>query len=166
MYFDGSCTQHAVGAGIVIIDPQDVHHCYSFLLDYQDTTNNRAKYEALIIGLEIQIVLWPTEVEVFGNLELVINQLNEEYKCMHITVASYYLAATQLLSYWGTKISVNHIPRESNAIANEMAHLVFGAQIQERRVKVDVKLQRRNLPSIFERRFSLDVMTKEPEIKD
>ena len=51
LYFDGSCTQNAAGAGIAIIDPSGNYHCYFFLLDYQETTNNRAEYEALIIGL-------------------------------------------------------------------------------------------------------------------
>ena len=98
--FYGSCTQHAVGAGIIIINPKRIHHYYSFLLDYQDTTNNRAEYEALIIGMEILIELGATKVEVFGDSESVINQLNKEYKCRHITMAGYYLASTQLLDYW------------------------------------------------------------------
>ncbi|KAM1454110.1 hypothetical protein ACFXTO_003660 [Malus domestica] len=53
LYFDGSHTQKAAGAGIMILNPQGVYHYYSFLLDYQENTNNRAEYEALIIGLEI-----------------------------------------------------------------------------------------------------------------
>ena len=98
-----------------------VFNTVSFLLDYQDTTNNRAEYEALIIGLEILIELGASEVEVFGDSELVINQLNREYKCKHISITRYYLGTTQLLSYWGTDILVSHILRESNSIANEMA---------------------------------------------
>ncbi|KAM1554460.1 hypothetical protein ACFX1Z_007200 [Malus domestica] len=103
--------EKASGAGIVIVNPQGVYHYYSFLLDYQGNTNNRAEYEALIIGLEILMDLGAVEVEVFGDSELVINQLNEEFKCRHITMAGYYLAAMQLLSYWDSKISVNHVPR-------------------------------------------------------
>ncbi|CAN6707875.1 unnamed protein product [Malus baccata var. baccata] len=57
LYFDGSHTQKAAGAGIVIVNPQGVYHYYSFLLDYQENTNNRAEYEALIIGLEILLDL-------------------------------------------------------------------------------------------------------------
>ncbi|XP_070662251.1 uncharacterized protein [Malus domestica] len=99
LYFDGSCTQKVSGAGIIIINPQGVNHYYSFLLDYQGNTNNQAEYEALKIGLEILIELGAMEVKVFGDSELVINQLNGEYKCRHITMAGYYLAAMQLLSY-------------------------------------------------------------------
>ncbi|CAN6713400.1 unnamed protein product [Malus baccata var. baccata] len=99
LYFDGSHTQKAAGAGIVIINPQGVYHYYSFLLDYQENTNNRAEYEALIIGLEILMDLGAAEVEIFGDSELVINQLNGEFKCRHITMAGYYMAATQLLSF-------------------------------------------------------------------
>ncbi|CAN6547007.1 unnamed protein product [Malus baccata var. baccata] len=79
LYFDGSHTQKAAGAGIVIINPQGVYHCYSFLLDYQENTNNRAEYEALIIGLEILMDLGAAKVEIFGDSKLVINQLNGEF---------------------------------------------------------------------------------------
>ncbi|CAN6542591.1 unnamed protein product [Malus baccata var. baccata] len=123
LYFDGSYTQKTSGAGIVIINPQGIYHYYSFLLDYQGNTNNRAEYEALIIGLEILMDLGAMEVEVFGDSELVINQLNGEFKCRHITMAGYYLAATQLLSYWDYEISVSHVPRGANLEANEMAQL-------------------------------------------
>ncbi|CAN6543483.1 unnamed protein product [Malus baccata var. baccata] len=156
LYFDGSHTQKASGAGIVIISPQGVYHYYSFLLNYQGNTNNRAEYEALIIGLEILMDLG----------ELVINQLNGEFKCRHITMAGYYLAATQLLSFWDSEISVNHVPRGSNLAANEMAQLALGVPIQERKYGVDVEIQRRNLPSILERGFSLDIMVLEAKIED
>ncbi|KAM1140237.1 hypothetical protein ACFX19_041023 [Malus domestica] len=81
-------------------------------------------------------------------------------------MAGYYLAATQLLSYWGTEISVSYILRESNAKANEMAQLASGAQIQEMKFEVNIEVQKRNLSSIFERGFSLDVMTEEIGIED
>ncbi|CAN6555683.1 unnamed protein product [Malus baccata var. baccata] len=166
LYFDGSHTQKAAGVGIVIINPQGVYHYYSFLLDYQENTNNRAEYEALIIGLEILLDLGATEVEIFGDSELVINQLNGEFKCKHVTMAGYYMAATQLLSFWESEISVNHIPKGSNLAANEMAQLASGVPIQERKYGVDVEIQTRNLSSIFDRGFSLDVMVLETKTED
>ncbi|CAN6562475.1 unnamed protein product [Malus baccata var. baccata] len=134
--------------------------------NYQENTNNRAEYEALIIGLEILMDLGAAEVEIFGDSELVINQLNGEFKCRHITMAGYYMAATQLLSFWESEISVNHIPRGSNLSANEMAQLASGVPMQERKYGVDVEIQRRNLPSILERGFSLDVMVLDSEMED
>ncbi|XP_050117714.1 uncharacterized protein LOC126595476 [Malus sylvestris] len=166
LYFDGSYTQKASGARIVIINPQGIYHYYSFLLDYQGNTNNRAEYEALIIGLEILMDLGAMEVEVFGDSELVINQLNEEFNCRLITMARYNLTATQLLSYWDSDISVSHVPRGANLAANEMAQLASGMPIQEKRYGLDVEIQRRNLPSILEKGFSLDVMVQETEIED
>nr|XP_028964663.1 uncharacterized protein LOC114827151 [Malus domestica] len=95
-----------------------------------------AEYEALIIGLGILIELGATEVKMFGDSEL------------------------------GIEISTNHIPRASNTIANEMAQLVSGAQIQEKKFERDIEVNKRHIPSIFERGFSLDVMTEEIEIED
>ncbi|CAN6687889.1 unnamed protein product [Malus baccata var. baccata] len=161
-----SQSEKATGAGIVIINPQGVYHYYSFLLDYQENTNNQAEYKALIIGLEILMDLGAAEVEIFGDSELVINQLNGEFKCRHITMAGYYMAATQLLSFWESEISVNHIPRGSNLAANEMAQLASGVPIQERKYGVDVEIQTRNLPSILDRGFSLDVMVLETKMED
>ncbi|CAN6547173.1 unnamed protein product [Malus baccata var. baccata] len=51
-----------------------------------NTTNKMVEYKALINGLEILIELGTTEVEVFGDSELVINQLNGDYQCRHITM--------------------------------------------------------------------------------
>ena len=39
-------------------------------------------------------------------------------------------------------------------------------QIQERKFQKDIKIQRRDLPSILEKGFSLDVMIEEVETKD
>ncbi|KAM1175641.1 hypothetical protein ACFX19_028615 [Malus domestica] len=81
-------------------------------------------------------------------------------------MAEYYLAATQLLSYWDSEISVSHVPRGTNLAANEMAQLASGMPVQEIRYRLDVEIQRRNLPSILERGFSLDVMVQETEIEN
>ncbi|KAM1262892.1 hypothetical protein ACFX13_028631 [Malus domestica] len=76
------------------------------------------------------------------------------------------MAATQLLSFWESEISVNHIPRGSNLAANEMAQLASGVPMQERKYGVDVEIQIRNLLSILDRGFSLDVMVLETKMED
>ncbi|CAL9006451.1 unnamed protein product [Prunus brigantina] len=71
LHFDGSKTDIASGAGIILEEPLGIRHCYSFQLDFQ-CTNNRAEYEALIIGLEILIELGIQSVEILGDYMLVL----------------------------------------------------------------------------------------------
>ena len=52
--FDGSSTEKSVRAGIVIISQKEIKTTISFNLAFK-CTNNQAKYEALVISLEILI---------------------------------------------------------------------------------------------------------------
>ncbi|XP_068338927.1 uncharacterized protein [Pyrus communis] len=105
-------------------------------------TNNWAKYGVLIIGLEILMELG---THYYGWL---------------------LLGDQAIIEILGDEISVSYIPKQSNTIANKMAQLATRVQIQERRFEIEVKVQKKNLLSIFDRRFSLDVMTEEPKIED
>ena len=78
--FDGSSTKNSVGAGIVIISPKGIKTTLSFNLAFK-CTNNKAKYEALVIGLEFLLELGAQEVHIIGNSQLVLQQLIMEDKC-------------------------------------------------------------------------------------
>ena len=78
--FDGSSTKNSAGAGIVIISPKGIKTTLSFNLAFK-CTNNKAEYEALVIGLEILLELGAQEVHIIGNSQLVLQQLIREYKC-------------------------------------------------------------------------------------
>ena len=54
--FDGSSTEKSVGAGIIIISPKGIKTTLSFNLVFK-CTNNKAEYEALVIGLEFLMEL-------------------------------------------------------------------------------------------------------------
>ena len=56
MYFDGSLMKKGISAGLVFISPLGVHMRYMVHL-YFPSSNNVAKYEALINGLRIAIEL-------------------------------------------------------------------------------------------------------------
>ncbi|CAL2256869.1 unnamed protein product [Prunus armeniaca] len=104
LYFDGSKTDIASGTGIVLEEPLGIRHCYSFQLDFK-CTNNRAEYEALIIGLEILIA--------------------REYKCLSPSLAVYLVAVRNLLTEF-KEATWEHIPREENFAANELAQIATG----------------------------------------
>ncbi|CAL2229696.1 unnamed protein product [Prunus armeniaca] len=119
LYFDGSKTDVTSGAGIVLEEPLGIRHCYSFQLDFQ-CTNNRAEYEALIIGLEMLVELGIQYVEILGDSMLVLKQIAGEYKCLSPSLAVYLVAARNLLTEF-REATWEHIPREENFAANELA---------------------------------------------
>ncbi|CAL9000002.1 unnamed protein product, partial [Prunus brigantina] len=136
LYFDGSKTDITSGAGIVLEEPLGIRHCYSFQLDFQ-CTNNRAEYEALIIGLEMLVELGIQSVEILGDSMLVLKQIAGEYKCLSPSLAVYLVAARNLLTEF-REATWEHIPREENFAANELAQLATGIQMPEdcKRVRI------------------------------
>ncbi|CAL8136204.1 unnamed protein product [Prunus armeniaca] len=119
MYFDGSSTETRSGAGVVIESPQGQMWQFAFQLDFK-CTNNQAEYEALIIGLEILKEMKATRVLVYGDSQLVINQLTREYQCTSENLTMYYVTALNTADEF-SRISFVHVPRAENHEANEMA---------------------------------------------
>ncbi|XP_020417942.1 uncharacterized protein LOC109948665 [Prunus persica] len=148
-------TDKASGAGIVLEEPLGVRHCYSFQLDFQ-CTNNRAEYEALIIGLEMLVELGVQSVEILGDSMLVLKQIAREYKCLNPSLAVYLVAARNLLTEF-REATWEHIPREKNFAANELAQVASGIQMPEDCVQRIIKVGRKSLPSVLTRGMEIEV---------
>ncbi|XP_028949279.2 uncharacterized protein [Malus domestica] len=99
----------------------------SLKLDF-DCTNNQAEYEALVINLSVLHDLHAARVLVFGDSELVINQLNGTFRCMSCTLAPYHMVASYLAESFDG-ITFNHISRGWNTIADELAQIASEAQL-------------------------------------
>ncbi|KAI5322691.1 hypothetical protein L3X38_031763 [Prunus dulcis] len=155
LYFDGSKTDKASGAGVVLEEPLGVRHCYSFQLDFQ-CTNNRAEYEAVIIGLEMLVELGVQSVEILGDSMLVLKQIAGEYKCLNPSLAVYLVAARNLLTEF-REATWEYIPREENFAANELAQVASGIQMPEDCFQRIIKIGRKSLPSVLTRGMEIEV---------
>ncbi|CAL2259881.1 unnamed protein product [Prunus armeniaca] len=155
LYFDGSKTDIASGAGIILEESLGIRHCYSFQLDFQ-CTNNKAQYEALIIGLEMLVELGIQSVEILGDSMLVLKQIAGEYKCLSPSLAVYLVAARNLLTEF-REATWEHIPREENFAANELAQVATGIQMPEDCVQRIIKIGKKSLPSVLTRGMEMDV---------
>ncbi|XP_072080195.1 uncharacterized protein [Arachis hypogaea] len=80
------------------------------------------EYEALILGLEILISKVALKVQIFGDSQLVLKQLSREFKCNNEKLQTYLTTAWELLTSF-QKVSLVHIPRIHNKIANELAQI-------------------------------------------
>lgn len=157
MYFDGSSTEATSGAGIVIESPQGQKWQFAFQLDFR-CTNNQAEYEALIIGLEILKGMKATRVLVYGDSQLVINQLTGEYQCISENLTTYYVTALNSADGF-SRISFEHVPRVDNHEANEMAQIASGVNIPEGEYSRVIKIERRTLPTLAERGMPTAIMS-------
>jgi ribonuclease HI len=86
-----------------------------------ETTNNQAEYQALIAGLEKAKELKAEELDCYLDSELVVKQLNREYKVKNAELAPLFLKVHNLsLSF--KKIKFIHVRREFNKEADKLAN--------------------------------------------
>jgi len=86
-----------------------------------ETTNNQAEYQAIILGLEKVKNIGAEEVDCFLDSELVVKQLNREYKVKDKDLAPLFIKVWNLsLSF--KKITYNHIRREKNKEADKLVN--------------------------------------------
>ncbi|MDD4178736.1 MAG: ribonuclease HI family protein [Candidatus Margulisbacteria bacterium] len=107
------------GIGVVIRNDKEV------LLEVADyigkTTNNIAEYMAFIRGLEEALDMGERSIEVFCDSELLVKQMNGEYKVKNEGLTPLFLHAQSLAKKF-KHCRVNYIPREENAQADKLAN--------------------------------------------
>lgn len=87
-------------------------------------TNNQAEYKALIEALKKAKDLGAKELDIFLDSELVVKQLNREYKIKNKDLAPLFLEVYNLsLSF--SKIKFTHVYREKNKEADALANLAM-----------------------------------------
>lgn len=122
VYSDGAARGNPgpAGAGAVLTkaDGTVVAKCGKFL---GNQTNNVAEYTALLIGIETALRLGAEELELVADSELLVRQLTGQYRVKNAGLKPLHAKALQLLgtiSRW----TVRHVPREQNALADEMSN--------------------------------------------
>ncbi|XP_072064492.1 uncharacterized protein [Arachis hypogaea] len=125
--FDGSKHKDGAGVGILIISLEGIPSEFLFELKYP-CSNNMAEYEALILGLEILIRKGALKVQILGDSQLVLKQLSKEFKYNNEKLQKYLATAWELLTAF-QKVSLVHIPRIHNEIANELAQIALRYRI-------------------------------------
>ena len=71
MYFDGT-NQNGSGIGVLLISPKGTHIPLFGRLNFP-ATNNANEYKACIMGLRVALGLGVKELEVYGDLALIIS---------------------------------------------------------------------------------------------
>ena len=67
-------------------------------------------------------------MHIFGDSQLVVKQLAQEYKCVSYNLTKYCIVASKLLKKFD-EVIIEHIPRNLNEDANELAQLASGYKV-------------------------------------
>jgi len=84
-------------------------------------TNNVAEYRALLLGIERAAAIGATELELVGDSELIVRQVNGEYKVKDATMRELHGEVKKALSGFEAW-SIRHVRREDNAEADRLVN--------------------------------------------
>jgi ribonuclease HI len=88
MFFDGASSSIGAGAGVVFISPSQETISLSYKMEFE-VTNNVAEYEALVLGLRAAKEMEIREIVVFGDAELIVQQVKSIYQAKHPRLKNY-----------------------------------------------------------------------------
>jgi len=120
LFVDGASQQQNKKAGIggvIYLDDSEIDNFSEFI---GEGTNNEAEYKAMIKGLELLKKFQPEKIYVFADSELVVKQINGEYRVKNARMQKLYgqvMALLQQFDHW----NVEHVPREQNMRADQLS---------------------------------------------
>lgn len=85
------------------------------------TTNNVAEYKALLLGIATAAELGGSEVELVGDSELIVRQVEGRYKVKDANLRELHAEATRELSQLDSW-SIRHVKRAQNADADRLVN--------------------------------------------
>lgn len=120
IYTDGACRGNPGPSGcgyIIYADEQEVASGTKFI---GTATNNIAEYTALLEAAKDPLLEQFTELNFYLDSELVVKQMNGEYKIKNQGLIPIKLEIDKVLK--DKKVTFNHVPRNLNKEADKLAN--------------------------------------------
>ncbi len=121
IYTDGASRGNPgeAGAGVLITGDNGSQESITRYLG--KATNNVAEYTAALLGLERALALGATRVTLYADSELLVKQLNGQYRVKNSGLIPLYTRARELIAKIG-RVEVYYIRREKNKEADALAN--------------------------------------------
>jgi ribonuclease HI len=163
MFFDGASSKEGVGAGVVFVSPAQETTSLSYKLEFE-ATNNVAEYEALVSSLRAAKDMGIEEISVFGDVELIIQQIRNIYQAKHPRLRSYRNEVWDLIDSFFLAFNISFIPRGENIVVDSLAVSASNFRVPlPPKLKYDVEVKYR--PSIPDNVKHWKVFENDLEIK-
>ena len=121
IYTDGAARGNPGPSGIGIVVKKGAQTLAEISDFIGKATNNVAEYMAFIRGLEEALVLGATKIECFSDSELLVKQIQGEYKVKNEGLIPLHYHAKSLIRKFKT-FSIEHTLREENKHADKLAN--------------------------------------------
>ncbi|MFO0822469.1 MAG: ribonuclease HI family protein [Gemmataceae bacterium] len=121
MHIDGASRGNPGPAAYAVVLARPGHPTVEIADTIGKATNNVAEYTALVEGLELATELGVKQLAVFSDSELMVKQMNGEYKVKHPDMLPLYQEAKRLVGGL-TKFTITHVRRENNKRADEIGN--------------------------------------------
>jgi len=109
------------GAGVAMFEETGKSVVATYKKYLGETTNNVAEYSAVILALEEAKKLEAEELVFFLDSELVVKQLNGEYKVKNQELGKLFIKIHNLRQQF-KKITFQHVRREQNKLADKLVN--------------------------------------------
>ena len=124
LFCDGASRSNPGDASIgvsVLLDGEEIH---TISKKIGIATNNEAEYQALIDGLNYCVDNSIKEIEVFLDSNLVVEQVNENFKVKAANLKVLNSKVKELIEEFKF-IEINHVYRENNKRADQLANMAL-----------------------------------------
>lgn len=122
IYTDGGARGNPGPAGIgAIIYNEQMEKVGEIAEFIGDATNNQAEYKAVIAAIKKAKELGAGEVNFYLDSELVVEQLNRNYRVKNSDLAPLFVQIYNI-SLGFKKVTFKHIPREKNQLADNLVN--------------------------------------------
>lgn len=125
LYTDGGSRGNPGPAGcggiIYDVENQEIDRFHRFL---GERTNNYAEYRGMIIGMQLALKRDVTDLTVYMDSKLAIEQMSGNWKVKHPQMRILWQEAKALEESFNT-VDYQHVRREKNTVADELANLAM-----------------------------------------
>jgi ribonuclease HI len=158
--FDGASRGNPGPAGIGAVIFHNGKEIWASCQYIGTKTNNQSEYSALILGLKQALTRDIKCLQVYGDSQLVINQINGEYKVKNPGLQDLYKEVQDLQAHFES-IVFTHVYREFNKRADQLSNMALDVlDVNEDNGKTGLQL-----PPLLENEISSLKVKQKPIIK-
>ena len=123
---DGAANAQGSGASLILTSPEGIDIEYALRFGFR-ASNNEAKYEAIIVGLNLAHSMEVYQLEVCNDSQLVVKQIEDSYEARGEKMILYLKKVRELLKKF-VQVHIRHIPRAENSRAYALEKLATASQ--------------------------------------